>query len=431
MNAIPVRRGAFGSALLMAVCLIASVHADPPSTPKHSEWSDFLDSLRPLGGLNRATLSPKDERIRQEVYRQLMYGLGTGALTLFTADPDYPDWTPFLNYSFNLAAPNADTIYYRAPVRGDGTYRLTGHRGTVLFVVISLSGGGAPTGPFRITDQPSGQPWAADSYYLDDFHIEEDGSFEIIFAPQKPAWYQGENWRPLKPQMTSLGVRQVAYDWNTEEDAQFAIERVDVPAARPRATADDIRKRLGQVVTWIESSVGYWYDVVADMHDRGVINTLEYNRFSDIGGLGTQYYYQGIFRIAADEALIMETAVPEKCQYWSVQLTDELFSTIDYYTRQASLNARQVRLDADGKFRAVVALQDPGVPNWLDTGGYEQGTIQGRWNHCDSHPLPSLKKVPFDDLRSHLPEDTPSVTPAEREQSLRLRRRGGQLRRRW
>jgi len=79
----------------------------------------------------------------------------------------------------------------------------------------------------------------------------------------------------------------------------------------------------------------------------------------------------------------------------------------------------------------VISFKDPGVPNWLDTGGYLYGGIQGRWNKADSCPMPATKKVKLADLRKHLPADTPTVTAAERDASLRDRRMGAQFRRRW
>ena len=37
------------------------------------------------------------------------------------------------------------------------------------------------------------------------------------------------------------------------------------------------------------------------------------------------------------------------------------------------------------------------MPNWLDTAGYTEGTIWGRWYDCSSTPLPTIKRVPFAD----------------------------------
>jgi hypothetical protein len=54
-----------------------------------------------------------------------------------------------------------------------------------------------------------------------------------------------------------------------------------------------------------------------------------------------------------------------------------------------------------------------------------------RWNHATDYPDPILTKVPFADIRDHLPADTPTVTPDERKESMRIRREGAQLRRIW
>jgi hypothetical protein len=104
---------------------------------------------------------------------------------------------------------------------------------------------------------------------------------------------------------------------------------------------------------------------------------------------------------------------------------------VDWLNRQSSLNARQTRLDGDGRLRAVIALQDPGIPNWLDPGGFDNGSIMIRWNRSSSGPLPTLKSLPASELRRHLPADTPVVSPAQRDETLRARRRGVQRRRRW
>ena len=135
--------------------------------------------------------------------------------------------------------------------------------------------------------------------------------------------------------------------------------------------------------------------------------------------------------IENDEALIIETELPEKVRYWSFLVTDDLFATIDWTNRQSSLNGHQARIDADGRFRAVVSLRDPGVPNWLDTGGCLHGAIQGRWNQASSAPHPTLTRVALEDVRSHIPGDTPVVSPEEREKVLRERRMGAQMRRKW
>ena len=49
--------------------------------------------------------------------------------------------------------------------------------------------------------------------------------------------------------------------------------------------------------------------------------------------------------------------------------------SLDYGSRLVSLNGHQAHLDADNKWRYVLAHSDPGVANWLDITGHEKGTV--------------------------------------------------------
>ena len=41
----------------------------------------------------------------------------------------------------------------------------------------------------------------------------------------------------------------------------------------------------------------------------------------------------------------------------------------------ASLNGHQASIDEDGMLRVVIAHEDPGIANWLDTAGHSAGPI--------------------------------------------------------
>ncbi|MCY1447451.1 hypothetical protein D9M71_640730 [compost metagenome] len=112
-------------------------------------------------------------------------------------------------------------------------------------------------------------------------------------------------------------------------------------------------------------------------------------------------------------------------------MVDALWNQVELVHRQSSLNGHQAHLDSDGRFRAVLSVEDPGIANWLDCGGNLRGMLIGRWYRSSSHPTPTLTKVKFAELHRHLPADTPRTTPAQRAEALRTRRIGAQLRRRW
>jgi hypothetical protein len=79
----------------------------------------------------------------------------------------------------------------------------------------------------------------------------------------------------------------------------------------------------------------------------------------------------------------------------------------------------------------VIAAEDPGVPNWLDPAGHMTGSMMLRWTEASDTPAPTLTLLPLNEIRSALPPGTPEITPETRQQILRDRRRGAQLRRRW
>jgi hypothetical protein len=162
------------------------------------------------------------------------------------------------------------------------------------------------------------------------------------------------------------------------------------------------------------------------------VNTLLRSGLIDAqGALEGQVYYDGIHEINDDEALIVETALPKQCRYWQILVADDRFATVDWVNRQSSLNDVQAQVDSDGRFRAVISKQDPGVHNWLDKADYPWGIIQMRFNHATDFPEATVTKVSVTDVRKHLPADAPTVGPTERKEQLRLRREGAQWRRIW
>ena len=158
---------------------------------------------------------------------------------------------------------------------------------------------------------------------------------------------------------------------------------------------------------------------------------FKYFDFAVYGGISTQRNGEAAFQLAPDEALIIETNMPEKCRYWSIHTMDDHAFLIDWMNRQSNLNGFNAKIDADGVFRAVVSAQDPGVPNWIDNAGYKTGSIQSRWERCTRYPDHTVVKVKVAEVRNYLPAETPVVSAEERDAAIRLRRKGAQMRRRW
>lgn len=383
-------------------------------------WSEFVAGLAPIGRrVADLALDGSDPLSRHETWRNLLMGLAQGVLESVQGDADHPEFLPHLNHVFNLAAPPPDFIYQMTFVRGGGVYRLSGFRGTCRFVDVDMFGGHHSSG---------GKAFAVGSFTLDDLTIGADGYFSVILSAERPSDLAGD-WIRLDPGTMMLLVRLAACDWMTEVDARLAIERLDVPAQRPRFTADQLSGRLAGLAGWSERVVASWLEHVARRREQGMVNRLP--RLQYAAGAAGQAMYEGLFDIPEGQALLIETALPRESRYWSVMIADDQLCTIDWLNRQTSLNDRQALIDADGRLRVVVSAEDPGVPNWLDTAGHRSGTIGLRWNRASDTPDPQVRLVDLASLRDHLPQETPSVAAAERDAALRRRREGAQLRRRW
>jgi hypothetical protein len=218
---------------------------------------------------------------------------------------------------------------------------------------------------------------------------------------------------------------------SAERDPTISIERLDAPVQRARPAAAILEQRLRDLPRATAVLPSIFVSTGARLRADGYLNKFKLIDAAQNGGLTGQSYYSSAFDLTEDEALLISVRPPAKCLYRSIQLANEYEETIDWHNNQSSLNDTQARPDADGILRIVVSAKDPGIPNWLDTAGYSRGIVEGRWMGCDSNPVPTIEKLPLADLRAHLPGDTPHVSAAQRDQSIRERRAVVQQRPLW
>lgn len=384
-------------------------------------WDDYVDGFRRLGGLTAMLENPADPDLAAAAHRLIFLSLSSGYMTAF-ADPDRPDFVPAVNTTHNAVGVNPDFIYYHAAVDGSGQYRITGNRGDGLFLLMDIAAGG-----LGAMDDLGPSLGLVD---FDTLNLGPDGAIDLLLSTTCPSEWMGD-WRALDPAAKTLAVRQASYDWGAGEDARLTIERIDRPVASSRMTPAETVNRLNRLLSHPERFAGLALKFMAGQRAKQLVNAFEHDDWAGRGGVTGQHYYQGLFRIEPGHLLILETALPETVRYWNVQLSDPLWNAVDWLNHQSSLNGGQAQINSDGKFRAVIALEDPGVPNWLDPAGWREGLVMLRWTEASSGPAPILTSVPCADLRAHLPSDTPVMTPEARDAVLRDRRRGVQRRRRW
>ena len=384
-------------------------------------WAENVAAFGSTDELLALLERPDDPQLAAEAQRLFFMALASGWFTAF-ADPDLPDFVPAVNTHLNAVGTNPDFIYGTASIDGAGAYVISGERGDGLFLLLDIAAGG-----LGVMDSlgPS-----LGTFDFDRLETAEDGRFALLLSAERPSDWAGD-WHRLDPAARSLTLRQASYDWGVGREARVAIERIDKAHAPRRWLAEDIAERLAALAAYPRRLAGMALGFNKAQRDKGLWNALEHDDWAGRGGVQGQHYFQGLFRLEPGQVLLLETELPERVRYWNVQLSDMLWNSVEWMNRQSSLNGGQARIDADGKFRAVIALDDPGVPNWLDPGGNREGAIMLRWTEASSGPAPTLTVLNATELRNKLPVDTPQVTPAEREQQLRARRRAVQWRRRW
>ena len=396
---------------------------DDPGDPRIASGAAWRDLLAALARAERRVLgsdAPTATRDRAEGFRHLLRFLVAGHLLCVEhADPDAPRFARMVDPAWQWGLDMPDCLYLFAPLHGDAVYRVWGSRGTANHVDFQVN-----WGHFALGDIAA---WGTVSSASDlDLEFAADGSFELwLGGPARP-----RNWLPTAANAEFLLLRQYFADWERERPGDFAIERVGGAAGAPRPRSDQIADRLERLVTWLDRGGALWERMSRGLVEGMAPNTLLMTRPEDSdrrAGLRGQAYGVGNFHCRPDEAVVV-CFEPPHCRHWSASLANWWWESMDFGSRQTSLNAHQAQLDADGAFRGVIAHVDPGIANWLDTAGQERGTLAIRFLLADEAPKVELERVPLVELPASLPVSTPRVAPAERAIQLERRRRAVQHR---
>jgi hypothetical protein len=380
-------------------------------------WTDCLEALRDLASRLAHELELGDENREADIALK-MFGTIMGAcLTFLWADPNHPVFFPSVGYHQMYGSPNPDTVYRTAALDGRGHYRITGNLGSAPDVSIMPFGGPTPHG---LRTYPP--------FELGELDVEDDGTFEVELSQERPPGVR--NWWQLDEDMRTLMLRSVSEDWGAHIDPRVAIVRLDVDPRRERFAPEALRQRLRSFPLVVEGMMMSGVARVRDLRTQGVINRVAAVDYSGNGGRDDQWYQEGCFSLAEGEVLVVEAHPSPACRSFSLSLTDPFFSTIDWANAQSSLNHHQVAWH-DRTLWAVVAGEDPGIHNWLDTTGHRLGVLQFRWLGGTEMPEVSVTPVPATSLAAFLPSDVARITAEDRAAQVRTRQLGVQLRTYW
>lgn len=384
---------------------------NPNDAALKAAWDSFCDELKSSSELLFRDSTPAHDIDRAKGLRLLARNISLGLqFHLDNADPDFPELLHYFDPLRKQGGDNTDALYVGAPINGQNTYRISGRRGDARYFAVTVLEDGAT-------------PWGGavvGSLVDSEVEVAADGSFEIVLSPSE----QPGNWIRTTPGSWRVTVRQFFADWENEAPMVARIDCLDDIAHDPVLTPERLMRGLADTAAWVRESTQYW----ADMLDRWQAQPNRFRSYRQLddnaidatpGGEPLICYW----RVPLDEALIVRVT-PPAADYWSVEFGNYWWETMDYRYRLCSTNCQHAVLEDSGELLLVVSHEDPGLPNWLDPSGHEEGYITVRWIGADDYPAPACEQVPVGELGAHLPAGCKRVEPAWRAAQLAARRRG-------
>ena len=361
-----------------------------------------------LGEVDERWVSPEWNLHSDEdvfgAHRAVMHMLQWGLVGLFERDPAAPRFHRIVDPDRKVLGDNPDAVYFDAPVSAGHAYRVTGEIKGATYVSVTVE---------------SGEAWGSmDNQTVgvlndESFDIDADGRFEILLGGES----RPRNWLGLPEVAGSISTRHYFEDpthaaADPSRVPEMRIEVIDadgnpVPAPPPRPSDASVAAGIRRVA-------GLVRELTVDRPPQSSAQprtwiSREPNVFPPPGKPGDlglaafdAAYAMAPFLIGPDEALVIRARWPQ-CRYGNVCLWNRHLQTFDYANRSISLNRAQTVADDDGRFTAVIAHSDPGVPNWLDSEGRPFGIVYWRFMLPEGEiETPQAEVVPFSELQSRL-----------------------------
>lgn len=337
-------------------------------------WDEFCDILKNAGQHLLRAGTPDDEQTRAEGLRYLARITRT-ALEAFVehADPLRPTLNRVVHETAKMGNDNPDSYYLNAEIDGSQTYRLTGKRNTVHFFEMATQIGSYGEGRGM---PPSGH---LDSSEL---VLDDDGRFEVLIGPER----QGPNWLRTTADTRTLILRQNRLDPATETLCELQLERIGGDGQPTPISAQRIDAGLMKTAMLVATAPMLFCEWIEGFQAH--VNRLP--RFDQamsdaMGGVPFIRYHHSAWRLEKHQALLIHVPF-HAVDHWNFQLSNHWLESLDYRYFRVHTNSKLAAWEADGTATLVVAHDDPGHPNWIQTAGHTHGGMCFRW----------VKPEPFD-----------------------------------
>ena len=349
-------------------------------------WNEFCDSLKRAGAQVLRPEAPADELTRAEGWRYLSRLLRIGLeMHLEFADPDFPGFFLPSHETGKIGADNPDNKYLFAKINGGHQYLIRGTRGTVAYLSLRSQKGGYET---------DGRMEETGFIDAKDFVVDAEGRFEILLSAERPPGVA--NWMRIEPASNAIVVRQTFNDRSIEQPAQMHIARIGSGATPQPLSAERIEKSLGNAARFVEGTATLFANWAQSyLAHPNQLPPADQALCQRVGGDPNIFYYHSYWKLAPDEVLVIELPRVPDCRFWNLQINNWWMESLDYRYHRICHNKHSAQLNADGSLTLVLAHEDVGHPNRLETAGHAEGTWCFRWVGAQEqiHPQTRVLKL--------------------------------------
>ena len=455
----------------LALAVILTTNSAIAKDQLNASWGQLIEGLQKTQQslTDPASFPPQPtDRNLAEGYRYMLAHLGRLIEMEMRLHPRYPEFYRSMDMLRKWTGENPDTMYLKAPIDAVGYYKITGKAADTREWNTSERGVSAPKAPrmvtFQtITDVPGSTGQLAEMStcrnqtldHLNSFNLEIDkqGYFTILIGPEKPDAYRGNFLFSAKRMLCPttgqeavrrarfLSVREIFSDWENERTLDMEIVRLDAEGeSRPPLTTAEMSEKMQNIASELPNQIKFWQllqeislenrsDVNGDGRRNMPVNNINPPAppFTAGGVAGAQQLYAGgIFELEQDDALVVKVTAPEEPHYIGFQLSNEWFEGPDQQNYVSSLTGDQLPISSDGSRYYIIAHNDPGVAGWVATTGLPKGFMSMRFifrenPRANNMPQATATLVKVNQLSTLLPDDTPTIRPAQRRAEVSVR----------